>query len=129
MTHRERVLAALRHEVPDRIPIDAICIENATAVGQRLQVPPESVNDCLGIDGRIVAAGKYTGPLAVRDGKTLSHWGTEDRQDYGTTHVYPLAAATSVAQVDGYSWPDGSLFRSIGPRHRPLFRTPTRGMT
>ncbi len=29
MTGRERQLAAIRHELPDRIPVDWICIENA----------------------------------------------------------------------------------------------------
>lgn len=28
MNHRERTLAAIRHSVPDRIPVDAICIED-----------------------------------------------------------------------------------------------------
>ncbi len=110
MNHRERELAAIRHEVPDRIPIDAINIENTDAVARLLGIPAESVVDRLGIDGRIVSAEHYTGELPVRDGKILSHWGTEDGNDYGTTHFYPLAAATSALEVERYGWPDGSLF-------------------
>jgi uroporphyrinogen decarboxylase len=110
MNHRERELAAIRHEVPDRIPIDAICIENSDAVGQLLGIPAESVVDQLGMDGRILAAERYTGELPVRKGRILSHWGTEDGNDYGTTHFYPLAAAASAAEVDQYDWPDGSRF-------------------
>ena len=110
MNHRERVMAAIRHEVPDRIPVDAICIENADALARLLSVPVEAVYDRLSIDGRCVAAYRYTGELPVRDGKVLSPWGTEEGNDYGTAHFYPLAAASSVAEVDRYPWPDAGLF-------------------
>lgn len=110
MNHRERVLATIRHEVPDRIPIDAICIENTDTVGRLLGIPAESVCDRLEIDGRIVEAGRYTGELPIRDGKTLSPWGTEDGNDYGTAHFYPLAAASTVAEVDRYPWPEATRF-------------------
>jgi uroporphyrinogen decarboxylase len=110
MNHRERVLAAIHHEVPDRVPIDAINIENTKAVANLLEIPEESVYDRLGIDGQVIAAERYTGELPIRDGKTLSLWGTENGEDYGTTHFYALAAATSVAEVDRYIWPDGNLF-------------------
>lgn len=110
MNHRERMLAAIRHEEPDRIPIDAIGVENADAVGRLLKIPTESVSDRLGIDGRCVAAYRYTGDLPVRQGKTLSPWGTEDGDDYGTAHFYPLAQASTVTEVDHYGWPDGGKF-------------------
>jgi uroporphyrinogen decarboxylase len=48
--------------------------------------------------------------LPVREGKTLSPWGTEDGNDYGTAHFYPLAAASTVAEVDRYPWPDAGRF-------------------
>ena len=109
MTHRERVLAAIRHTTPDRVPVDAICIENAESIGHLLGVPTESVAAQLGIDGRVVAAG-YSGERPVRQGRTLSVWGTEDDNDYGTTHTYPLGAAGTVAEVDRYRWPDPAGF-------------------
>lgn len=110
MNHRERVMAAIRHEVPDRVPVDAISIENCDAIRSCLQIPVGSdVYERLGIDGRCVAAWRYTGELPTRDGKTLSPWGTEDGNDYGTTHFYPLAAA-SVAEVERYGWPDSARF-------------------
>jgi len=46
MDHRERVMAAIRHEPSDRIPVDAICIENADAVGGLLGIPAEAVHEC-----------------------------------------------------------------------------------
>ncbi len=110
MNNRERMLAAIRHKEPDRIPIDAICIENMDAVGKLLQVPANDVLRQLDIDGRSVAAWKYTGVLPVRDGKTLSPWGTEDGNDYGSAHFYPLATASTVSEVEGYRWPDPASY-------------------
>jgi uroporphyrinogen decarboxylase len=110
MNHRQRELAAIRHEIPDRIPVDAICIENAGEIGELLGVPPDAVVEQLGIDGRMVSAERYTGDLPTREGKILSHWGTEDGNDYGTTHFYPLAAADRPAEVEHYPWPDGGSF-------------------
>ncbi len=118
MNHRERMLAAIRHEAPDRIPIDAIHIENTDAIGRLLQIPADAVLDHLGIDGRSIAAGRYTGALPLRAGKELSPWGTEDGNDYGTTHFYPLAAASTAAEVERYAWPDPALydFDELSPR-------------
>jgi hypothetical protein len=40
MTSRERELAAIRHEVPDRIPVDRICIETLEPLAAHLGVAP-----------------------------------------------------------------------------------------
>jgi len=109
MTHKERVMAAIRHEVPDRIPVDAICIENGDDVRNFLGMPEGGdVYERLGIDGRCVAAWRYTGELPVANGKTLSPWGTEDA-GFGTGHFHPLAAA-SATEVERYAWPDATRF-------------------
>lgn len=110
MNHRERMLAAIHHQEPDRVPIDAICIENSAAIGRFLQISENAVLPHLGLDGRIIAAVDYIGPLSRRNGKTLSPWGTETEDDYGTCHFYPLAAATTIAEVERYPWPDPALF-------------------
>lgn len=110
MNHRERVLAAIRRQVPDHIPIDAIAIENKDAVGRLLGVPADFVLDHLEIDGRCIAAERYTGALPRREVKELSPWGTETSDDYGTTHFYPLAAAATAAEVERYPWPDPALY-------------------
>jgi uroporphyrinogen decarboxylase len=96
--------------VPDRIPIDAIQIENTDAVGRLLGIPAGAVLDHLDIDGRIIAAGRYTGELPRRDGKELTPWGAEDDCDYGTAHFYPLAAASTVTDVERYAWPDPARY-------------------
>jgi uroporphyrinogen decarboxylase len=110
MNHRQRVLAAIHHEMPDRVPVDAIKIENTAAIASWLEIAEESVYERLGIDGRVIAAERYTGELPERGGVPLSLWGAESGEDYGTTHFYPLAAATSAAEVERYPWPDANRF-------------------
>lgn len=66
------------------------------------------VYERLGIDGRLVAAWRYTGETPLRDGRKLSPWGTEEA-DYGTAHFYPLATA-SMPDVECHAWPDPTLF-------------------
>lgn len=110
MTHRERQLATIRHEATDRISVDAICIENGAQIAEYLGIPEDAVLDRLGIDGRIIFAGNYLGTIPVDErGEPLSAWGTSTGNDYGTAHYSPLAAADTVAAVEGYRWwPDAA---------------------
>lgn len=102
MTSRDRVLAAIRHEAPDRIPVDAICIENQPQIAAWLGIDLAQVPDALGLDGCIVSA-PYTGPAPDAG---ASEWGSTALEDYGTSHRYPLAAVTTIAGVERYPWPD-----------------------
>lgn len=104
MTHRERELATIRHQLPDRIPVDAICIENVPALAAQLGIPEAAVLEHLGLDGRLVGLG-YAGETEAG----LSEWSTTANDDYGTTHRYPLAGAESTADIMRHPWPD--------PRH------------
>lgn len=90
MNGRERTLAAIRHQVPDRLPLDAMHIENGLS-------PDE-----LGLDGRVIAAGDYRGPQPM--------WGVDFGDDYGTAHEYPLAGADRPADVERYRWPEAGQF-------------------
>ena len=86
MTPRERQLATLRHELPDRISSDTIAIEILPQIAERLGVAEDRVRDALGIDGRVVAAA-YTGALREPvDGIAFTAWGTPNTGDYGTGH-------------------------------------------
>lgn len=118
MTHRERMLAAIRHEETDRVPVDAIWIENTDAIGRWLNIPADAVYDRLGIDGRCMAAETYTGERPRRGTRTLSPWGTEDDNDYGTAHAYPLAEAATVDEVERHAWPDATRFNFDDLRER-----------
>ncbi len=114
MTSRERELAAIRHEVPDRVPLDVICIEIQEEIADHLSIEAGEVYDALGIDGRIVAAG-YTGPeCRGPQGQPLDPWGGEPLLDYGRAHWYPLSGATTVAEVERHAWPDPENFDYAG---------------
>lgn len=102
MTPRQRQLATIRREIPDRIAIDAICVENTKEVAAHLGIAPEAVLDRLGIDGRVVTAG-YTGKVRPPKGEiTYSDWGTSGWQ-FHERREYPLAGA-SVADIERYPW-------------------------
>ena len=57
MNHRERELAAIRHEMPDQIPIDAIAVENTTALAAHMGIAESEVLSDLGLCGRLVGIG------------------------------------------------------------------------
>jgi uroporphyrinogen decarboxylase len=137
MTSRERELAAIRHQIPDRIPVDRICIETQPEIAAYLGIEPERVEDELGIDGRVVAPGFQGEGPKNSAGEAWDEWGTAALQDYGTAHPYPLAGASSVAVVERYPWPDaadydyegaarlarewGGKYAVRGPYWKPLF--------
>ena len=119
MTHKERQLAVIRHEDTDRISVDAICIENLPDIAGYLNMPIDegAVLDRLGIDGRLVAAWSYGGEYPVSAGGTaLSEWGTVTGNDYGTAHMYPLADASTVAEIEKFKWPNPALYNFTDAR-------------
>jgi len=131
MTPRNRELAAIRHEIPDRIPTDVIGIENGEAIARFLRIEPEQVYEALGIDGRLVYA-PYLG-----EWKVVNDWGAPIRDDYGTGRSYPISAEATVADVERYPGPKpehydyakagqiakelGKRFAVRGPYWKPLF--------
>ena len=105
MNHKERQLAAIRHQIPDRIPVDAQAIENTEAIGEMLGIPSTGVPDALGVDGVTIGL-PYAGDVALgEDGQPLTEWGTPRHHDWGTSHTYPLADA-GISRIDHYPWPD-----------------------
>lgn len=137
MTHRERMLATIRHEQTDRISVDAICIENGDAVAAYLGIPAETLLDRLGLDGRLLCPG-YQGALPVdAGGRLLSEWGTPLDDSYGMARCSPLRDVTTIAEVEHYRWPDplaydypqvavqaaalGGAYALRGPYWKPLF--------
>jgi uroporphyrinogen decarboxylase len=106
MNHRERELAAIRHEVPDRIPVDALAVENAAAVAAHLGIAEGDVASRLGLDGFQVG-------LGYRDQGTdprRNEWGATAGEAYGATLAYPLATVTEVAKVERHAWPDPARY-------------------
>jgi uroporphyrinogen decarboxylase len=114
MNHRERILAAVRHQPIDRVPTDMWATPEVTrklcahfGVDNTLDL-----YDQLGIDGIPGIAPPYIGPAPRNDGDTWENeWGMGyRRQAYGTGEYgeqvrYPLAAATTVEEIEAYAWP------------------------
>ena len=112
MNPRERQLATIRHEVPDRISVDAIAIENCAEIAEFLHIDEGGVIEALGLDGRVISP-LYVGTLLDPiSGVQLTQWGTADGGDYGAvrTNPHPLVNAQRVARVEGHSWPDASQY-------------------
>ncbi|MBI3987580.1 MAG: hypothetical protein HY343_11700 [Lentisphaerae bacterium] len=116
MNHKERQLAAIRHEIPDRIPVDAQSIENLDAIGKRLGIPGTEVMEALGMDGVCVGI-RYAGIVGLDEsGQPLTEWGTPRYQDWGSSHVYPLGNADSISEVERYAWPDPARYDCTAAR-------------
>lgn len=138
MTGRERVLATLAHEEPDRVPI-VIGGTNATGIkarpyrklaaslgvepGERYihdwpelgtALPAEPVLERLGADTRAVLD-RYPAATMARARARGPHedfiddWGTGAKEVApGSWYpgIHPLAAATSLREIEDHPWPD-----------------------
>jgi len=134
LTSRERILRALNHEEPDRVPMDlgsthdsSIVVEgyerlkahfgvsSKTEIMQRMTraaMVDEAVLQKLGIDTRAVILGSPTrgvaaelGPRAYRD-----MWGVDRVHPEGSYYydqrTAPLSGSITMADVSRYPWPD-----------------------
>jgi len=115
LTPRERVMAAIDHREPDRVPFDFWAVpEVCAALRDDLGVETdEQVLRLLGVDCRLVAP-DYVGPAprVQPDGTYFDALGTHRRKvsnDFSTYHEYasfPLAHAQTVADVETWGgWP------------------------
>jgi uroporphyrinogen decarboxylase len=135
MTPRERVLAALNHQEPDRVPVDfgggystSIIVEGYERLKARLGVGgetqmlsslfrisrlDEAVFQRLGSDVRpLVGKGRHNWtPPPSAPGTLIDEWGITWKQaDYGNGTYWdviasPLAEAT-IDDLETYPWPD-----------------------
>ena len=118
MKSKQRVLTVIDHREPDRVPLgygawreisEALCeylSVDPTCDWSHWQVYPEALLQRLHVDLRIVRA-TYIGPPAqtFEDGSYLDMWGIHQSKDnYPIGN--PLAHATTVADVFGYTFPD-----------------------
>ena len=130
MNHRERVLAALSHREPDRVPLDVwgsasrICndlyfaivkdqgwtglgpIAKASRSGDYVD---ERIDVLVDSDFRHVDIGhpRMHVPRVNAEGDRISEWGWGTREVHGSSLVTcsPLAAATSVSDIAAHAWP------------------------
>jgi uroporphyrinogen decarboxylase len=117
MSPRERVLAALRHQQPDRVPfswglrptpeMNAVMRAFLVEAGLDWDQLVEVTEDILSVSPR------YVGPALPAN---TDIWGivrrsiSYDAGVYDEIARYPLAGMTTVAEIEAYPWPDPSLF-------------------
>jgi uroporphyrinogen decarboxylase len=118
MNHRDRILAAIRHQRLDRPATDIWATQE---VWDKLQDHFDAdgrlaVYDKLGIDGIMGIAPPYIGPELPADPDwpadfTKDAWGMGyQAQAYGTGSyneqvLFPLASAETIADLEAYPWP------------------------
>ncbi len=132
MSPRERWLAVLSRQTPDRVPMDIWATPEAfDKLCTHLGCDYEAMLKRLHIDTPFNVGGRFVGPPPP-EGKDI--WGLEHRDvDYGTgsyTEVAnaPLAAFTSVEEIEAnYAWPNpdwwdySHLLEAVqGNEHRPI---------
>lgn len=135
MTSRERILAAIDHRQPDRVPVNYL---GTPETDQKLRAhfgltPPGDVRpgdmvdndwdllDCLGGDLRTLRL-HYTGPALARfdDGRAQNYWGVIKRPVRNETGLFmescylPFAGFESLDDVEKYAWPSPDWFDYAG---------------
>ncbi len=114
MNHRERILAAIRHQPVDRIPTDIWATPEVWATLRRHfgVTDNRQIYDALDIDGIIGIAPPYVGPsLRVEGDYHENEWGMGYRSQRYSTGTYdeqvryPLADAQTIDDLERYPWP------------------------
>jgi len=113
MTSRQRVLTAIAHREPDRLPITFDAEPEVIAALERHfnVASADAVWDALHVDTRLVGVDHNYHHIAERDGVRYDFWGIgalPQQYSLGSYWEYchhPLATMTTVAQIEGYDWP------------------------
>lgn len=121
MNSKERVLTAVNHIEPDRVPVDLWALPPVTCnLRAHFGVDgDEGVWQSLGIDLRSVWPAYVGPPLETfEDGSTLDWWGLRKKQIGPFEEVVepPLADARTITDVEAHPWPDPSWFDFEGMR-------------
>ncbi len=118
MNSKQRVLKAIDHQEPDRVPLDygawrevseRLCQYlglDPACEWSHFQDFPEALMQRLHVDLRVVRA-RYIGPppQLLPDGSVIDMWGIhQSRENYPVGH--PLAHASTVAEIEAYPFPD-----------------------
>ena len=144
MTHRQRVLAALAHEQPDRVPIDLASTRDSSIVVQgyerlkkhfgvqddnrltsrMMQVVDvdEAILQALDIDTRGVFPGGPADVMLSAD-RYRDEWGVERVRPPGGLYFdqrdFPLSGDIAIADIARHPWPDPhDPLRTKGLRER-----------
>ena len=115
---RERMLAVINHETPDRVPTD---IWATPEVWNKLTEhfgQDTDIHALLHIDGMATVEPEYSGPPLpdVAEGETVDYWGIRTTKvSYGAGAYdeiahYPLSDAQSITDLEQYRWPSADWF-------------------
>ena len=114
LTPRERVLLALSHREPDRVPVDFMATPEAwTRLEEHLRLNDREAVLChLGIDLRHPRR-SYIGPPCSRDadGSWVDPWGVRRRSvrhgqgSYDEIIRHPLAGIQDASELERFAWP------------------------
>jgi uroporphyrinogen decarboxylase len=125
MNSRERALAALHHQEPDRVPVDYWATDRTDAKLCRdlCLTDRQAILDHFDVDFAYIDGPAYVGPplTEYEDGTREDLWGVPRRrvtagrgdqaQSYSHVTDPPLARASSVGEVFDYAgWPDPDWF-------------------
>ena len=120
MTSRERVFAALNHQQPDRVPVDAML--EATTLKTLMNYfqtdDPQVVFEALQVDVQFVYPDSTLPPPQVlEDGSWINYDGIRQRKiknefcEYSHCIYRPLQDAESIADLEAYDrWPDANNY-------------------
>ena len=129
MTSRERVLTAVEHREPDRVPMTFDCEKEVLEVLKKHfgADSAEGVWRALRVDTRLVGA-NHSHPNTRRreGGMDFNWWGVGSRQvdcSFGKMYdiaYHPLAGMTTAGEIKAYEWPapDEVSFEAIKAARR-----------
>lgn len=113
MTPRQRVVSAISHRQPDRVPFswgNGFTAEMSVLMGDYLRARGLDWTRLRQVTEDVILVGpSYIGPLPP-EGTNI--WGIRyksvgyDGGHYAEFEFHPLAGASTPAKVDAYSWPD-----------------------
>ena len=121
MNSKERVLATINHNEPDRVPVDMWALPPVT---DKLRAHfgldgIEGVWQSLGIDLRFVWPAYIGPPLETfDDGSYMDWWGIRKIMvgPFEEVIIAPLADAQTPADIENHTWPDPDWFDYQGLR-------------
>lgn len=113
MNGRGRVLTAIAHRTPDRVPITFDAEKEVIAALQRhFGVDTrDGVWDSLHVDTRLVGADHHDPRIRTEGEISYDFWGIGSKEQaysggtYSEYCVFPLAGTETVAEIEAYDWP------------------------
>jgi len=118
MNSRERILAAIERKPLDRIPTDIWATPEIWEKLRRHFGEGVDIKEQLHIDGLVGVGPTYSGPTLPKmpEGEQIDFWGMRHKRvpheggAYDEQIYYPLAAATTIDDLEAYRWPSVDWF-------------------